>query len=81
MGCSNYKTASGAATDIPEYLKSRIQYWVGENDNDPNHPQIDQSNTVTSVQGADRVVDTDRTRGENSADTIFIGAMIIRSQS
>ena len=34
---------------------SRIQFWVGENDNDPNHPQIDQSNTATSVQGADRV--------------------------
>lgn len=28
-----------------------------------------------------RVVDTDRTRGENSADTIFIDDMFIRSQS
>ena len=28
-----------------------------------------------------RVVDTDRTRGENSTDTIFIDDMFIRSQS
>ena len=46
---------AGVSLDIDQYLKSRIQFWVGENDNDPNHPQIDKSNTVTSVQGEDRV--------------------------
>ena len=52
---TSYPPPAGVTLDIDEYLKSRIQFWVGENDNDPNHSQLDQSNETTSVQGKDRV--------------------------
>lgn len=46
---------AGVTLSIDDYLGSRVQFWVGENDNDPNHVQLDQSNETTSVQGEDRV--------------------------
>ncbi len=51
----DYPPPAGVTLNIDEYLSSRIQFWVGENDNDPNHSQLDQSNETTSVQGEDRV--------------------------
>lgn len=68
-------------TDLPVRVYPRVGLTQSSVERSQTLPQIDQSNTMTSVQGADRVVDTDRTRGENSADTMFIDDMFIRSQT
>ncbi|MCA9177360.1 MAG: VCBS repeat-containing protein, partial [Planctomycetales bacterium] len=49
-----YPLPPGVSLNKDEFLKSRIMYWVGQDDNDPNHSQLERSPTVDSAQGISR---------------------------
>lgn len=45
----------GVAFDQEAFLRNRIMYYVGQDDNDPNHSQLTRNATVDSVQGIHRL--------------------------
>ncbi|MEZ6121881.1 MAG: hypothetical protein R3C49_01755 [Planctomycetaceae bacterium] len=44
----------GISLSVDPYLQTRIMFWVGQDDDDPNHPQLGRSPSVDSVQGITR---------------------------
>ncbi|MCA9050996.1 MAG: hypothetical protein KDA89_19805, partial [Planctomycetaceae bacterium] len=46
---------TGVTLNVDDYLRTRIMFWVGQDDDDPNHPQLGRSPSLDSVQGITRL--------------------------
>jgi len=44
----------GVSLDQTSFLSSRIMYWVGQDDSDPNHSQLERNPSIDSSQGISR---------------------------
>lgn len=51
----HYPPPHGVELDVVEYAKSRIMFWVGQDDNDPLHFQLERIPSVDSSQGISRL--------------------------
>jgi VCBS repeat-containing protein len=46
---------AGVTLDLNEYLANRIMVWIGQDDNDPDHFQLERFGSVDSSQGTSRL--------------------------
>ncbi|MEO1981261.1 MAG: hypothetical protein ABGZ24_12145, partial [Fuerstiella sp.] len=46
---------TGVELNTDQFLRSRIMYWVGQDDDDPNHSQLSRSPRIDSIQGIHRL--------------------------
>ena len=45
---------AGVSLEKDAFLASRIMYWVGQDDSDPNHSQLERNPSIDSAQGISR---------------------------